>query len=61
MTLAASLGMALPISTPPNAIAYSRGVVNTNEMAKTGAIIGLASGIPIVVGGPLVMRFWGVS
>jgi len=41
VTFAASLSMALPISTPPNAIAYASGMVNTVEMRKAGIIIGL--------------------
>lgn len=37
---AASLAMCLPISTPPNAIASSTGLVDTKNMAKCGIIIG---------------------
>ncbi len=39
---AASLAMCLPISTPPNAIAFSTGLIKTADMAKCGIIIGLA-------------------
>jgi len=42
VTFAASLGMSLPISTPPNALASATGMVTTREMAKTGVIIGFA-------------------
>lgn len=35
-----SLSMILPISTPPNAIAMSTGVIETRDMAKSGIIIG---------------------
>jgi sodium-dependent dicarboxylate transporter 2/3/5 len=35
-----SMAMVLPISTPPNAIAISTGMVKTSEMAKSGVIIG---------------------
>lgn len=35
-----SLSMILPISTPPNAIAMSTGVIETKDMAKSGIIIG---------------------
>ena len=38
---AASLGMSLPISTPPNALAHSTGLVKTNDMAKVGIIMGI--------------------
>jgi sodium-dependent dicarboxylate transporter 2/3/5 len=37
----ASIAMVLPISTPPNAIASSTGMVQTKDMAKVGIIIGL--------------------
>lgn len=38
--MAASLGMSLPISTPPNALAHGTGAVNTKNMARVGIIIG---------------------
>ncbi len=55
IALCASFAMALPISTPPNAIAYSTGLVHTNQMAKMGIIIGVISmilgyGLLIVLG-----------
>ena len=37
----ASIAMLFPISTPPNAIASSTGLVETKDMAKVGALIGL--------------------
>jgi len=40
VAFAASLAMAMPISTPPNAMAYGTGLINTKEMIKTGIIIG---------------------
>ena len=36
-----SFAMLLPISTPPNAIACSTGLIKTNDMTKVGLIIGL--------------------
>ncbi len=41
VALSASLAMALPISTPPNALAASTGMVPTKDMAKIGIIIGV--------------------
>ncbi|WP_413692782.1 anion permease [Psychromonas sp. KJ10-2] len=41
VTFASSLGMALPISTPPNALAHATGHIKTKEMAKVGVIIGI--------------------
>jgi len=36
----ASIAMLFPISTPPNAIASSTGMVETKDMTKVGIIIG---------------------
>ena len=43
VALSASFAMALPISTPPNAIAYSTGLIKSSQMAKVGVIIGVVS------------------
>ena len=40
IAVCASIAMLFPISTPPNAIASSTGLVNTKDMAKVGIIIG---------------------
>ena len=55
VTLAASLAMCLPISTPPNAIAYSTGMIETKDMMKVGVIMGviglvLAISMLVVIG-----------
>ncbi len=39
VALSASMGMALPISTPPNALAYATGIIKTKDMAITGTIL----------------------
>jgi len=41
IAVCASLAMLFPISTPPNAIAASTGLVETKDMAKVGIIIGV--------------------
>lgn len=41
LAMAASLAMALPISTPPNAIAYSKGFIKQKDMALTGIFVGI--------------------
>lgn len=41
IALAASMAMCLPISTPPNAIAQSTGLVKQNEMLKIGLTMGV--------------------
>ena len=43
IALAASFAMALPISTPPNAIAYSTGLIKSSQMCVIGIIIGVIS------------------
>ncbi len=40
VAFAASLAMAMPISTPPNAMAYGTGLIKTKEMIRSGMIIG---------------------
>ena len=41
IAMCASLAMLFPISTPPNAIASSTGLVQTSQMAKIGIIVGV--------------------
>ena len=41
VAIGSSLGMVLPISTPPNAIAASTGMIEQKEMVKTGLIMGI--------------------
>jgi len=43
IALAASSAMCLPISTPPNAIAYSTGLVEQKHMLKIGLSVGVIS------------------
>ena len=43
VAMAASFAMALPISTPPNAIAYSTGLIKTKQMFTTGVAVGVIS------------------
>lgn len=38
--ISASMGMALPISTPPNALAHGTGAVTSSQMARVGVIVG---------------------
>lgn len=41
LAMSASLAMSLPISTPPNAIAYSKGFIQQKHMVITGVVIGI--------------------
>lgn len=54
IALCASFAMALPISTPPNAIAYSTGLVKTSQMAKVGLLVGVIS---IILGYSMLIMF----
>lgn len=43
IAVSASCAMSLPISKPPNAIAYSTGLINQKDMAKVGLLAGVLS------------------
>ncbi|MDO5728324.1 MAG: DASS family sodium-coupled anion symporter [Actinomycetaceae bacterium] len=55
LALGCSLGMCLPISTPPNAIAYSTGEITTPEMVKSGLVVGISGVILLAFVMPV---FW---
>lgn len=52
VAMAASFAMSLPISTPPNAIAYSTGLIKTKQMFVTGLTIGVIS---LIIGYVLII------
>ena len=60
IAVAASLAMALPISTPTNAVAYSSGLIKTGDMAKTGVIIGIIGLILYLAVAPAIWSVLGV-
>ena len=41
IAIAASVAMCLPVSTPPNALAHSTGMITTKQMATMGIILGV--------------------
>ena len=41
VAICASLAMCLPVSTPPNALAHSTGMITTKQMATVGVIMGV--------------------
>lgn len=43
IAIAASSAMVLPISTPPNALAYATNLVEQKDMSKIGLIVGIIS------------------
>jgi len=61
IAVGASLAMALPISTPPNAIAYSTGVVATRDMVVVGALVGGMGIVLFLWVGPLLWNLMGVA
>ncbi|MFN3338691.1 MAG: SLC13 family permease [Dietzia sp.] len=54
LAVVCGLGMALPVSTPPNAIAYATGEIRTKDMAVIGIVVG-AVGLLLVA---FVMPTW---
>ena len=43
VAIAASSAMVLPVSTPPNALAFSTNLIHQNDMVKVGIIVGVLS------------------
>ncbi|MCP4594749.1 MAG: DASS family sodium-coupled anion symporter [bacterium] len=60
IALGASLAMALPVSTPPNAIAVSTGIVQTKHMALVGILVGGAGWVLFVLVAPWLWALLGV-
>lgn len=56
IAFASSLGMALPISTPPNALAYATGLVESKGMAISGTILCLLGLVLTIVVMTLLMN-----
>lgn len=54
VAVAASCAMSLPISTPPNAIAYSTGLIQQTDMVKAGLTVGVLS---MVIGYAVLITF----
>ena len=49
VTLAASCAFMMPISTPPNAVVYSSGLIKMHQMAKIGLVLNLISVVVLAV------------
>lgn len=58
IALSASVAMALPVSTPPNAIAFAHGELETKDLAVTGSMVSVLSIVLIVLFGGPIIRFW---
>jgi sodium-dependent dicarboxylate transporter 2/3/5 len=50
IALCASCSLLLPVSTPPNALAFSSGYLRQKDFKATGLLIGIA--------GPLLINLW---
>lgn len=60
IAIGASLAMAFPISTPPNAIAMSTGALGTRDMAIVGIAVGLFGWVLFVFTAPWLWSLLGV-
>ncbi len=60
IALTASVSMALPVSTPPNSIAFSQGVLAKGDMARMGIVVGVVAAALVVGFVSPVLRFWGL-
>lgn len=60
VAVATSFGMSLPISTPPNAIAYSTGEISVKNMAIVGVIVGLGATLLLIFAMPPLWELMGL-
>jgi sodium-dependent dicarboxylate transporter 2/3/5 len=61
VTIAASLGFMLPVSTPPNAIAYSSGYLSAKQMIKAGVWIDIIGIIVVMALTSLILPLLGLN
>ena len=60
VALATSLGMSMPISTPPNAIAYATGQIELKHMALVGLVVGIGGALLLAFAMPPIWQFFGL-
>jgi sodium-dependent dicarboxylate transporter 2/3/5 len=58
LALIASIAMSLPVSTPPNAIAFSTDQISLKELATSGTILSLIGLVLIVAFGSTIIAYW---
>lgn len=61
VALGASMGFMLPVSTAPNAIVYSSGLVPAREMLKSGILIDIIGFIVVMAGLMLILPAMGLA
>lgn len=57
VAVAGGLGMFLPVSTPPNAVAYATGTIQTRQMATVGVVVGITGTLLVTL---VLPYYWGV-
>jgi len=57
ITLNCSTAMILPVSTPPNAIAFSSGVISVKDLARMGSLMAFIGVVTALTFGPLYWFF----
>lgn len=57
VTLSCSLGMVLPVSTPPNAIAFSSGVLSSKQLIRGGLGIAIIGTTLLLIVGPTYLQW----
>jgi sodium-dependent dicarboxylate transporter 2/3/5 len=60
IAVACSLAMALPVSTPPNAVAYATGLVETRDLVFVGAATGAVGTLLVVFVAPPLWQALGL-
>ncbi len=60
IAMACSLAMALPVSTPPNAVAYASGAIESKDLAIVGIMIGTLGLVLVVFVMPPIWRALGL-
>lgn len=60
IALVASMSMALPVSTPPNAMAYARNEFTTKDMVRVSLLISTLGAAAIIFGGRWIMGLWDI-
>lgn len=60
VAIACSLGMSMPISTPPNAIAYATGEVKVKDMAIVGMVVGVVATVILIFALPPIWNSMGL-